>query len=120
MYVTGRKSVMLRRVSNSPGTRGEEGYDVLRFELLNGVLCPGQKLRMVELAHRFTVSQSVIREALTRLAEQGLVVATPQRGFRVRELSVPDLADLTRVRVQIESLAFRQAIECGDVAWETT
>ena len=110
---------MLRRVSNSPVTRGEEVYDVLRSELLNGVLCPGQKLRMVELANRFTVSQSVIREALTRLAEQGLVVATPQRGFRVRELSVEDIAGLTESRVEIESVALRLAIERGDVQWET-
>ena len=106
-------------VSNSPVTRGAEVYDVLRAELLNGVLCPGQKLRMVELARRFSVSQSVVREALTRLAEQGLVVATPQRGFRVRELSVEDIVGLTESRVQIESVALRLAIERGDVRWET-
>ena len=79
---------MLREVSDPPVTRGKEVYDVLRAELLNGVLNPGDKLPMVELARRFSVSQSVVREALTRLAEQGLVVATPQRGFRVRQLSV--------------------------------
>ena len=110
---------MLYRVNNSPVTRGEKVYDVLRAELLNGVLCPGDKLRMVELASRFEVSQSVIREALTRLAEQGLVVATPQRGFRVRELSVEDIAGLTESRVQIESVALRLAIERGNVRWET-
>jgi DNA-binding GntR family transcriptional regulator len=113
------KSAMLRRVSDSPVTRGEEVYDVLRSDLLNGVLGPGTKLRMVELAGRFAVSQSVVREALTRLTEQGLVVATPQRGFRVRELSVEDIAGLTESRVQIESVALRLAIERGDVLWET-
>ena len=105
---------MLRGVSNSPVTRGAEVYDVLRAELLNGVLNPGDKLRMVELARRFAASQSVIREALTRLAEQGLVVATPQRGFRVRQLSVEDIAGLTESRVAIESIALRLAIERGD------
>jgi DNA-binding GntR family transcriptional regulator len=105
-------------VINSPVTRGEEVYDVLRSELLSGLLCPGQKLRMVELALRFSVSQSVVREALTRLAEQGLVVATPQRGFRVRELSVEDIIGLTESRVEIESVALRLAIERGDVLWE--
>src|ERR1700747_2495140 len=106
-------------VNNSPVTRGEEVYDVLRAELLNGMLNPGDKLRMVELALRFSVSQSVVREGLTRLAEQGLVVATPQRGFRVRELSVEDIVGLTESRVQIESVALRLAIERGDVQWET-
>jgi DNA-binding GntR family transcriptional regulator len=110
---------MLCRVINSPVTRGAEVYDVLRAELLNGVLCPGEKLRMVELARRFSVSQSVVREALTRLAEQGLVVAKPQRGFRVRELSVEDIVGLTESRVEIESVALRLAIERGDVLWET-
>ena len=110
---------MLCRVINSPVTRGAEVYVVLRAELLNGVLCPGEKLRMVELARRFSVSSSVVREALTRLAEQGLVVATPQRGFRVRELSVEDIVGLTESRVEIESVALRLAIERGDVLWET-
>ena len=74
---------------------------------------------MVELTERFGVSQSVIREALTRLTEQGLLVATPQRGFRVRDLSIEDIAELTETRVQIESLALRLAIERGDLQWET-
>jgi DNA-binding GntR family transcriptional regulator len=107
-------------VSESTQTRTEVVYDVLRAELLNGALCPGQKLRLVELAVRFGVSQSVVREALTRLAEQDLVVAAPQRGFRVRELSVEDITQLTETRVQIESIALRLSIERGDLHWETT
>ncbi len=106
-------------MSGPAATRTGEVFDALRSELLDGVLAPGQKLRMVELADRFRVSQSVVREALTRLAEQGLAVATPQRGFRVRELSVQDITDLTESRVQIESAALRLAIERGDVRWET-
>ena len=100
-------------------TRTEQVYEVIRSELLNGVLHPGQKLKMVELTERFGVSQSVIREALTRLTEQGLLVATPQRGFRVRDLSIEDIAELTETRIQIESLAIRLAVERGDLQWET-
>lgn len=92
---------------------------MLRSELLNGILLPGQKLRMVELARRLGVSQSVVREALTRLGEQGLAVASPQRGFRVRPLSVADIAGLTESRAEIESVALRLAIERGDIEWET-
>ncbi len=100
-------------------TRTEQVYEVIRSELLNGVLHPGQKLKMVELTERFGVSQSVIREALTRLTEQGLLIATPQRGFRVRDLSIEDIAELTETRIQIESLALRLAVERGDLQWET-
>jgi len=106
-------------VTASTPTRTEEVYDVLRSELLNGVLAPGQKLRMVELSDRFGVSQSVVREALTRLAEQRLVIASPQRGFRVRDLSVRDISHLTEARVQVESAALRLAIDRGDLRWET-
>jgi DNA-binding GntR family transcriptional regulator len=116
LTVNSRRSAILSKVAS---TRTAEVYDVLRSELLNGVICPGQRLRLVELASRFSVSQSVIREALTRLAEQGFVVATPQRGFRVRELSVEDIAGLTEARVEVESGALRLAIERGDVRWET-
>src|ERR1700735_4199839 len=106
-------------VTTNPATRTEQVYEILRGELLNGGLHPGQKLKMVELTDRFGVSQSVIREALTRLTEQGVLVATPQRGFRVRALSIEDIAELTESRVQIESLALRLAIERGDLQWET-
>ena len=94
-------------------TRTEQVYEILRGELLNGGLHPGQKLKMVELTERFGVSQSVIREALTRLTEQGLLVATPQRGFRVRDLSIEDIAELTETRIQVESLALRLAVQRG-------
>jgi DNA-binding GntR family transcriptional regulator len=106
-------------VTTTPATRTEQVYDILRSDLLNGGLHPGQKLKMVELTDRFGVSQSVVREALTRLTEQGLLVATPQRGFRVRDLSIEDIAELTETRIQVESLALRLAVERGDLQWET-
>jgi DNA-binding GntR family transcriptional regulator len=106
-------------VATTSVTRTEQVYEILRGELLNGALHPSQKLKMVELTVRFGVSQSVVREALTRLTEQGLLVASPQRGFRVRDLSIEDIAELTESRVQIESLALRLAIERGDLQWET-
>lgn len=102
-----------------PVTRTAEVYDALLAELLNGQLFPAQKLLLVEIGTRFGVSQSVVREALTRLAEQGFVVATPQRGFRVRELSVDDIASLTEARVHVETSALRLAIGRGDMHWET-
>jgi DNA-binding GntR family transcriptional regulator len=108
-----------RQVAIAPVTRTEQVYETLRSELLNGVLHPSQKLKMVELTVRFGVSQSVVREALTRLTEQDLLVATPQRGFRVRDLSVEDIAELTETRIQVESLALRLAVERGDLQWET-
>lgn len=105
--------------TSQSATRTELVYGALRGDLLNGRIEPGEKLKLVELAERFGASQSVVREALTRLSEQGFVVATPQRGFRVRELSIPDIAELTEARVHLETVTLRLAIERGDMTWET-
>src|ERR1700690_3975795 len=106
-------------VATAPGTRTGQVYEALRSELFNGGLRPSQKLEMVEPTDRLGVSQSVVRESLTRLTEQGLLIATPQRGFRVRDLSIEDIAELTETRIQVESLALRLAVERGDLQWET-
>ena len=87
----------------------------MRSELLNGGLRPGQKLRMVQLAGLFGVGQSVIREAVNRLGERGLVVGPPNVVLGSAKLSVADIANLTESRVQIETVALRLAIERGDI-----
>ena len=102
----------------SKATRTGEVYEALRVDILNTRIEPGSKLKIALLSNRFGVSLSVVREALTRLGEQGLVVANPQHGFSVVGLSVSDLDDLTNVRTQIESMALRDSIVHGGVDWE--
>jgi DNA-binding GntR family transcriptional regulator len=97
---------------------GEEVYLALRSEILLGRRLPSSRLPLNEIAEQHGVSLSVVREAVTRLASEDLVEATPQRGFRVRSISIDHLHDLTWVRVQIETLALRQAIAKGDITWE--
>ena len=67
---------------------------------------------------RFSVGQSAVREAPSRLADPGLSLVIQQRGCGVRNLSVKDIVGLTETRVEIESVALRLAIERGDVLWE--
>lgn len=97
----------------------EEVYGQLRTRVLGGDLAPGTKLRLGDFTAQYGVSLGVVREAVTRLAEQGLVQASPQRGFSVTPLSIEDLLDLTRARVLIETLALRESIKVGDLAWES-
>ena len=106
--------------SSEQSTWSTHVYEEIRDDVLNGRIAPGERLKLAALSERFGLSMTVIREALTRLAEQGLVVASPKRGFAVTPLSVEDLEDLTRTRVSIESLALRDSIEHGDLAWEST
>ncbi|GAA1638469.1 MULTISPECIES: GntR family transcriptional regulator [Brevibacterium] len=100
-------------------TLSAEAYDRLRAELLRGSFTPGSKLRIGEIARGFSVSASVLREAMTRLAQDGLLSASPQRGFSVPELTVGALEDLTRARRIIEAAALRESIADGSLSWES-
>lgn len=90
----------------------------LRAGILSGSLQPGERLGVVEIARQFGVGTTPVREGLSRLVSQGLVVAIGRRGFRVSEISRADLADLTRLRSLVEVEGLRLAMERGDDAWE--
>lgn len=94
-------------------------HDELRADILAGTYSPGEKLKFSTLTQGYGASVAVLREALTRLCEQGLVVAEPRIGFHVIDVSVPDLRDLTATRIDIETLALRYSIERGTVDWES-
>lgn len=93
-------------------------HDRLRSDVMRGAFVPGERLKFAPLTERYGSSVSVVREALTRLSQQGLVESEPNVGFRVRPVSLDDLHDLTATRVAIESIALRRAVEVGDTAWE--
>lgn len=96
-----------------------ETYAALRSLILSGVLRPGAKMRTAELQKRFSVSLGTVREAVSQLISEGLVVAEAHRGFTVTPISVADLKDLTKVRIEIESLCLTWAIQHGDLEWES-
>lgn len=95
-------------------------YRRLREEIITGGLPPGAKLHIRQLCDRLGHGLSPVREALNRLASEGLVAHTDQRGFTVAGLDLEDLADLTAARVQLNQVALRAAIERGDAGWEET
>src|SRR3954451_12984440 len=64
-------------------TRSEQVFSQLRTDILSGRLLPGTRLRFADLTERYDCSTSVVREGLSRLAEQGLVQSEPQHGFHV-------------------------------------
>lgn len=93
-------------------------YETLKTELLDGVHRPGAKLAIDQLAERFGVNIGAVRESLSRLTSDHLVVAQPQKGFLVAKVSVEDLLDLTAVRIDIETRCLRRSIELGTLEWE--
>lgn len=92
--------------------------DLVRDHIMRGVFEPSAPLRMEDLKERFDVGYSPIREALSRLAGEGLVLAEPNRGFRVRPLSRADLYDIAVARCAIEKEALYRSIIAGDDEWE--
>jgi DNA-binding GntR family transcriptional regulator len=93
-------------------------YAELRADILGGRQRPGARLPFAELTARYGASMGVVREALSRLAAEGLVESEPQFGFRVVPLSIADLQHLTAARAAIETLVLGQAVEHGGVSWE--
>lgn len=100
------------------GTRAGDVFQKLLDDIIDCDLKPGDKLRFEALKDRYGVSYSTLREALSRLEAQMLVVSEGQRGYVVAPMSVADLQDLTDIRVLIECEALRRSIELGDDTWE--
>jgi DNA-binding GntR family transcriptional regulator len=96
----------------------QTAYERLRADLLGCRLRPGDRLHIGDLCKALGVGLSGVREALSRLTAEGLVVAEPQRGFRAAPISPDELRDLTAVRTEIETMCLRRAIAVGDVGWE--
>lgn len=103
---------------DAPKTLAEGAYRRLREDIIAGRLEPGVKLRVEHLKEAYHVGAGTLREALTLLVSDALVVQQGQRGFRVAEMSLDDFADITRSRVVLECELLRQAIAHGDDAWE--
>jgi DNA-binding GntR family transcriptional regulator len=96
----------------------EQAFFNLRHDVLVGTFAAGTKLKLDELQQHYQISSSPLREALSRLAQEGLVRADERRGFRVAPISLDDLADITRMRLLLDIQALRSAIEVGDDPWE--
>lgn len=108
-----------RSTAMSSKTQSDRMFEKLRAEILACRLLPGSKLRINDIAETSEVSLGAVREALSRLGAEDLVVAESQKGYRVAPLSVEDLRDLTEARIEIERIALSRSITLGDLDWET-
>lgn len=90
----------------------------LKEDILTGYFKPGEKLKMTRLKERYQVGVSPLREALSQLLIEQLVVVENQRGFKVHPVSREEMLDIYQTRAEIEALCIGQAIERGDDEWE--
>jgi len=101
-------------VEHAPGTRADWAHQRLKAAILTGELPPGSKLVVDELAQRWAVSPTPLREAFQRLGGHGLVELTSQRGARVAPFSLDDAADLYELRLLLEPRALRASLGRSD------
>lgn len=102
-----------------PATLGEAAYQRLRADILAGAFSAGMPLRLEALRQRYGLSFSPLREALTRLQSERLVLSTALRGFSVAPLSREQIRDATETRILIECEALRRSMRDGDDDWES-
>ena len=92
-------------------TTPEAVYRVLRAAILDGRVPPGGQLREAHIAADLGISRSPLREALTRLEEEGLVVKIPFRGAFVVEVSGQVVAEIASIRLRVEPYAGELAMD---------
>lgn len=84
---------------------------LLKEQILDGRLAPGQRLISIDLVEQFGVSRGPLREAFRQLDAERLIDVTPNRGAVVRRLDVVEVKDLYQIRVALEGFAARLAAE---------
>ncbi len=93
-------------------------FALLRSDIIAGSLEAGSRLRMIELQARYGIGSSPLREALSRLAADRLVLQEVNRGFRVPPISLADFEDIAALRIELETQAIEASVRAGDEAWE--
>lgn len=88
-------------------SRREAALTEIRRAIVLGTLRPGEKLTEVALATSLGVSRATVREAMTQLVHDGLLIAEPYRGIRVAELDAAAIRDLAQTRMALDLLAVR-------------
>lgn len=97
----------------------DHAYYKLRAAIVRCEFEPGVRLKVELLSRKYGFSSSPLREALNRLAHEGLVLALDHRGFRVAPIALGALHELTHMRLLLETDALASAIEHGDDEWES-
>lgn len=99
-------------------TISDSTYKRMRSDIVFGRLAPGQKLKLDKLKTSYGVSISTLREILSRLSSEGLVLAEGQRGFEVSKVSAENLQEIAELRQLLEGHALAQSFAAGDMEWE--
>ncbi|MTH77890.1 FCD domain-containing protein [Paracoccus aestuariivivens] len=101
-------------------TVGAGIYQRLRQDIIMGRLRPALRLRLDQLKEDYPAGASTLREALSRLAADGLVLAEGQRGFQVAPVSPEGLREIAGLRLLLEEEALTRSFAAGTLDWEVS
>jgi DNA-binding GntR family transcriptional regulator len=90
---------------------GEQVYLQLLQRIERGALPTGTKLRDAAIAAELGVSRTPVREAMVRLAREGVLAAEPGRGFRLAPMSAAEVREIGSILAALEPLALDQSVE---------
>ncbi|MFE0876997.1 GntR family transcriptional regulator [Streptomyces smyrnaeus] len=107
-----------RSTSSGKQMLSEQVHAQLRDAIMRGDHAPGDALKPQDLAKEQGVSLAVVREALVRLAGDGLADRLPNRGFAVPAFSDRRWQEIAEARRAVEPVMLRMSIERGDLDWE--
>lgn len=99
-------------------TVGEATYRRIRTDIVFARLEPARKLKLEEMKAMYGASVSTLRELLSRLTSEGLIVSEGARGFEVSPVSAANLREVAAMRVLLESHALKESFDLGDMEWE--
>lgn len=118
VYFLCEKSVIICYMTKSQGNTASQLTPLLKEDILNGVFSANEKLAMANLKQRYDIGIGPLRESLSQLVVEKLVVVEDQRGYRVHPISREEMQDLYQTRSHIEAMCVVQAIKNGSVDWE--
>ena len=104
-----REGTVTKARASAASMAGGKAYDIIRAAILSGRFGSGERLKESELTALCRVSRTPVREALRRLASEGLVVVTPNAGAQVSSVSPAELEEIYVLRGMIESHAAARA-----------
>lgn len=87
----------------------DEIVERIRAKIISGEFAPGDRLKQEVLAEEFSVSRTPIREALSRLEAQGIIVQEQRRSAVVSKPSSRDIGEMYQIRAELEGLAAQLA-----------
>ncbi len=102
---------MVQDPATGPRSLARRAYEALKHDILTCVLPPGAQIFEGELAARYGMSKTPVREALNLLGQEGLVQVLPRRGYLVAPITLRDVQEVFQLRLWLETAAAELAAE---------